>query len=182
MVDRLFLAVALTAEARARLTFLIDQFGGGPLPGNPVPPPNWHLTLRFLGATDEIRYDRVLAALDQIELGKRFPLTLSGLGAFPHGRRASVLWVAVKGGADRMDSLAKVVEEAVQQVGFEPEDRPFRPHLTLSRLRPHQDLQPLLDRPAPAPVRFPVEAVTLYRSRQGVPGTSYEPREEFPLG
>ena len=51
-VGRLFLAVPLTDEVRAALAVhIMHRTGDLPLPGKPVPPPNWHVTMRFLGPT-----------------------------------------------------------------------------------------------------------------------------------
>ena len=44
--------------------------------------------------------------------------------------------VGVEGGGDELGTLAAAAEEAAQAVGYEPEDRPYHPHLTLSRIRP----------------------------------------------
>ena len=54
------------------------------MPGSPVPPANWHLTLRFLGNVEQVAYDRMLEALDRSNLGPAFRIAFGGLGAFPH--------------------------------------------------------------------------------------------------
>ena len=66
--------------------------------------------------------------------------------------------------------------------GFAAEDRPFRPHLTLSRFRPHQDVTSLLESVLIPAVPMPVGRIVLYRSHLGRGGATYEEMEEFPLG
>jgi RNA 2',3'-cyclic 3'-phosphodiesterase len=151
-----------------------------PLPGRPSPPENWHLTLRYLGDTDEVVKDRLLAGLDQAELGPPFSVELSGLGAFPNPRRATVLWAGVSRGGDRLAELASIIDEEAEAVGFVPEDRPYVPHLTLSRLRPDEDLTSLIDGLVLPPIRFEVSSVGLYRSHLAG-STWYELMDEFTL-
>jgi len=181
-LTRLFVAVPLTDDARHALSGLIRTAAPGGLPGRPVPPPNWHLTLRFLGDVDAVGRDRMVAALDQADLGEPFTVAWDGLGAFPRPRRATVLWVGADRGADHLERLAATTEEAASSAGFAAEDRPFRPHLTLSRVRPHQDVTSLLESVSSLRVSMPVGRIVMYRSHLGRGGATYEEIEEFPLG
>lgn len=181
-VGRLFVAVPLSDDVRAALAaHLLDSLRDRPLPGKPVPPPNWHLTMRFLGPTDDVAHDRLSAALAGAGLGRPFTVTFGGLGAFPRPARATVLWQAIDGGADRLAELASLSEEAAQQAGFAPEDRPFHAHLTLSRIRPHQDVRPVIDAVAPFAGSLRVDRLVVYRSHLGPGGARYEALESFLL-
>jgi 2'-5' RNA ligase len=180
-VVRLFVAVPLTEEARHGIAHLLERAVPGGLPGRPVAPENWHLTLRFLGRVEPVARDRLLAELDQADLGGGFEVRWSGLGAFPRPRRATVLWVGIDRGAEEITGLAAGVESAAEAAGFDPEERPFQSHLTLSRIRPHQDVAALVEGTQPLQVRMPVERVVLYRSHLGRGGARYEALEEFPL-
>jgi 2'-5' RNA ligase len=179
---RLFLAVPLTDEARQALSSLVRERAGRGLPGRVVRPENWHLTLRFVGDVGEVERDRVSAALDGADLGPPFDLRWEGLGAFPRTRRAAVLWIGVERGRDAAEALAEAVAEALDGAGLPPEDRPFRAHLTLSRIRPHQDVSALLDAVEPFGITMPVDRVVLYRSHLGPGGARYEELDSFPLG
>ncbi len=179
---RLFVAVTPSAHARDLLAAQLDEVTGrAPLPGRVVPPENWHVTLRFLGWSDEVARERITAGLDQARLGEGFWVTLRGLGAFPRPRRATVLWVGVTHGAERLGELAATVEEAAQRAGYDPEDRPFVPHVTLSRIRPHQDVSALVEGARVGPIRFHVGEVVLYESKLGRGGARYEALERFDL-
>jgi 2'-5' RNA ligase len=138
--------------------------------------------MRFLGPTGEVAYDRLVAALGEAELGEPFSLTFGGLGAFPRPARATVLWLAINGGVDRLEQLAALAEHAAQQAGFASEDRPFHPHLTLSRIRPHQDVRPLIQGVSPFPLSQQVDRLVIYRSHLGSGGARYEELESFELG
>ena len=174
-----FVAVDLDAEARHALVASMAEIS---IPGKVVPPENWHLTLRFLGTVDEVTVDRVVAGLDQADLGPPFSIMFGALGAFPGPKRATVLWRAVADPDERLAELASGSEEACRAAGLEPEDRPFRAHLTLSRLRPDQDVRALVEAEAPESVTMHVSEVCLFRSHLGGPHARYEVVERFPLG
>lgn len=180
--DRMFLAVELDDDSRHALaTHLESSLDGDYLPGKPVRPENWHITLRFLGATNAMQRDMVLAHLDQHLVVEPFRIRFEGLGGFPRESRASVLWIGVGGEVAALENVAAICETAAQDAGFEPEGRPFHPHLTLSRIRPPTDVRPLLDRIEPARVKVDVQVVTLYRSVLGSGPAQYEVVERVAL-
>jgi 2'-5' RNA ligase len=177
--ERLFLAVALSDDVRHALAAFVDD--PRELPGRPVDPGNWHVTLRFLGRTEPMQRDIVLAHIDQELAQRRFTLGFGGLGAFPRPGRATVLWLGIEQGADEIEALADRCESAAQAAGFSPEDRPFHPHVTLSRIRPWQDVRPLVERFPRFPATQTVEAITLFRSILGQGGAGYETVDTVPL-
>jgi 2'-5' RNA ligase len=160
---------------------LASLIAGADLPGTVVPPANWHITLRFLGRTDEVAYDRLLASLDEAALGPVFDLELGEMGAFPRPKRATVLWLGADKGQTRLAEVAAEVEEAVQSAGFEPEDRPFQAHLTLSRIRPPVDVTDLIGTSPEVRLKWRCRSIVVYRSHLGRGGARYEPLETFPL-
>ncbi|MFQ5947930.1 MAG: RNA 2',3'-cyclic phosphodiesterase [Acidimicrobiia bacterium] len=181
-VERLFVAAPLTDDVRHALAaHLGAALDGRDLPGRPVAPENWHLTLRFLGEAAPVEKDRLVRALDTADLGPSFSVRFGGLGAFPRARKATVLWLGVGGGADELGALAAAVEDAAQAAGFPGEERPFHAHLTLSRIRPHQDVTPLVERVPPFPAVLPVAEVVLFRSHLGRGGARYEGVDRFGL-
>jgi 2'-5' RNA ligase len=175
---RLFVAVPLSGEVQAAL---VERLDGVAIPGRVVPPENWHLTLRFLGWVDQVGYERLLGALDSSDLGSSFRMGLGALGAFPRPSKATVVWVAVTEGVDRLEELAVVADEAALDAGFEGEERPFRAHLTLSRVRPQEDVSRLVDGFAEVGLSWRCETVVVYQSHTGRGGPRYEALETFPL-
>lgn len=160
---------------------LADRLGPVAVPGKAVPPENWHITLRFLGSTDQVAYERYLAALDYSGLGAEFDVGLGEMGAFPRPRSATVTWLAVTEGQDRLADLASEAEEVALSAGFAPEDRPFRAHLTLSRVRPPEDVSRLVEEFPAVDLRWSCRSIVVYRSHPGRGGVRYEPLEVFPL-
>lgn len=177
LIGRLFVAVEIPGETRHLLAGILD---GLELPGRLVRPESWHLTLRFLGDTSPVAFERLCSELDQADTGTGFAVTVGGLGAFPSAPRATVLWLGVSRGGERLSQLAEIAEDAAQAVGFSPEDRPYRPHLTLSRMRPSVDVGGLVER-TPPPVSFTATQVVVYRTHLGGGGARYEPMERFSL-
>ena len=81
-----------------------------------------------------------------------------------------------------MEGLAAGVEASVIDAGFPPEDRPFRAHMTLSRVRPPEDVTEIIEEIERFSIGMQVDRVVLYRSHLGRGGARYEAVEEFPLG
>ena len=94
-----------------------------------------HLTLKFLGELPGERLSAVAAALTRVaDQHRELTMELGGIGAFPNFRRAQVVWMGVTQDA-RLELLHHDVEVDFEQIGFELEGRPFRPHLTLARVK-----------------------------------------------
>ncbi|CAN5892010.1 hypothetical protein BH23ACT5_BH23ACT5_13470 [soil metagenome] len=117
---------------------LADLMSRWEVPGRRVAPQNLHITLRYAGRIDDITFDRWVAALSNVA-ASRLRVAIRSPGAFPNPERATVLWLAVE--APNLPPLADAVEEAARSAGIPPEERPFRPHLTLARLRPPADIR-----------------------------------------
>jgi RNA 2',3'-cyclic 3'-phosphodiesterase len=181
-VGRLFLGVAIPEPIRASLErHLRGALGERPLPGRPVPPHNWHLTVRFLGDTPAPHWEALRRELDGADLGTRFALRFGGPGAFPRPARASVLWLGIEEGVEPLTRLVAAAEGAARRAGFEPEERPFRAHLTLSRIQPPRDVRELLASIPPAAEGMEVTGLVLFRSHLGAGPPRYEVWERFTL-
>lgn len=101
-----------------------------------VPPPNVHITLKYLGDIDAglvAPVSDALAGVARRSSGLR--LNLGGLGAFPSGAEPRVLFVEIARGAEALSALAKAVEDAMFELGFAREKRPFYPHVTIARVQ-----------------------------------------------
>ena len=108
----------------------IRQLG---LPVKWMPPEGIHVTLKFLGEVADAREPELRAALGRAAAGiPALPLVVGGFGAFPALDRPRIIWAGLE--PDRaLEGLQRRVEQEFAPLGFPPEDRPFRPHLTLGR-------------------------------------------------
>jgi 2'-5' RNA ligase len=94
-----------------------------------------HITLKFLGDTDENLTPQIEAVMRQAVLGiPAFSLRLANAGWFPHRPPIRVVWVGLKG-AEPLAQMAHVLEEGLAIIGIAKEDRPFSPHLTMARVK-----------------------------------------------
>lgn len=177
-VGRVFAAVPLPGEVRAALAHRLEE---EQIPGRVAPPENWHITIRFLGSLDRLAYERFLAGLEDRELGAGFRIRLGGVGAFPRPAKATVVWVGVEDGGDRLAELAERTDDAARSAGIPGEDRPFTAHLTLSRVRPPTDVRGLVERVPMVGLSWVCRELVVYRSHLGRGGARYEPLETFPL-
>jgi 2'-5' RNA ligase len=108
-----------------------------------VSPDNVHLTLRFLGEISGEHVADISSIMEEVARGfPPFTFSLRGLGAFPHAARPRVLWVGIGEGSDRLYSLQKQLEEGLVLKGFDPQDKDFKPHLTLARFKfPREEMR-----------------------------------------
>lgn len=149
-------------------------------------PEAWHLTLRFLG---EIREEAAeeLAAMVGVRVSQTGggDLAASGAVVFPPRGRPRVLGIGFAAGAavDALVDLAAVAEAAARKIGVTPEDRSFRPHVTLGRLRDPWPLDAILAFRREADMwKFPlwrVRSCVLYRSRLDPSGAVHTPVREW---
>lgn len=179
---RAFLAVEVSDEARGHVAALLADLRARSGPQvRWVKPDVMHLTLVFLGEVPEgfIRSadERLAGVLPQLPA---FRCRLAGLGAFPSPQRARVVWVGIDTGRDALISAQRAASRALERIGFEPERRPFSPHLTLGRLREPGDASPLLGTQF-ASECFPVERVVLFRSVLKPQGPEYSVLHEYRL-
>lgn len=147
-----------------------------------------HLTLKFLGEQPTERLTELRTQLPQALAAKShrsFYLELSGVGAFPNFRAPRVLWMDLAGETEDLCELWRTVEGLVTRMGFEPEGKPFRPHLTLARIKEPSDFSLTLARTLsesdPPTGRWRVSGVTLMKSELRASGPQYTPLATFPL-
>ncbi|MBM4139808.1 MAG: RNA 2',3'-cyclic phosphodiesterase [Nitrospira sp.] len=146
---RTFLAVELSEELRRQIALvqqdLQPRFDGEPLKAVRiawVQPSFIHLTMRFLGDTDEQLLDPIREAIATVRRshpGMQIPL--ERLQAFPNLRQPRVLWVGPSeawlksNAAKQLMTLHRDIESCCRSLGFVTEDKPFTPHLTMARIK-----------------------------------------------
>ncbi len=130
-----------------------------------------HMTLRFVGDTEPERVPALASALDALAGRKAVPVRGASLAGFSSSRRARVLALEIDDEAALAPIVADV-ESAVRALGFPPEERSYRPHLTLARLREPADLRRLVVE-HPVSLSGRVTSVALYQSDLGPSGPTY---------
>jgi RNA 2',3'-cyclic 3'-phosphodiesterase len=132
---RLFLAINFPADVRTALWEAVQPLTRKGYPVKWVGADQLHLSLKFLGDVEADQLEDLKAASARAAQGTR-PLTLTvgegGFGVFPDYQRPRVLWAAVTA-EPALEILQHQVEREFAPLGFPPEGRPFRPHVTLGR-------------------------------------------------
>jgi RNA 2',3'-cyclic 3'-phosphodiesterase len=182
---RSFVAVELDDNAREALTRLQGELKRLS-PNRTVrwtKPETIHLTLQFLGDVPPGDVDALGTALQAACTGlPGFDMTLQGLGVFPNPKRPRIVWVGISERSGVLRDLQRRVGEALAPLGFPPEKRPFKPHLTIGRAArdaAQSDLQQVgalmgkIDVPKLAVV--PVDHVCLMKSDLRPSGAVYTP-------
>jgi RNA 2',3'-cyclic 3'-phosphodiesterase len=100
-----------------------------------VPAENLHLTLKFLGDVSSANLQFLTQMLArEASQHPGFPLQIGGLGSFPSSRRPRVIWIGIHA-PTALESLQRSLEAAAERLGYEAEERPFSPHLTIGRVK-----------------------------------------------
>jgi len=146
-----------------------------------------HLTLKFLGDVPEDAESKLIEAAEYAASRHRcMEMTIGEVGAFPNFRRARVVWIGVEQDA-RLELLHHDLELACERAGFEVEGRPFRPHITLARVRtplPVERARSLARAARSVRVRVTelVESITLFQSTLAPSGARYRRVHAATLG
>jgi len=134
---RTFIAIELTVGVKAELFRLQAALKlVTTCPVRWVAPENTHLTLCFLGELSSVQVELVKEVV--VQIGARFaPLQLetSLLGAFPSIVQPQTVWVGLAGEQGVLSELHQCLEANMGVVGYRPEGRHFRPHLTIARVQ-----------------------------------------------
>jgi 2'-5' RNA ligase len=133
---RTFIAITPPATLHAAMQEVREAFRSQSRSWRWLPPEHVHLTLKFLGEVPADTLPALGEAMEQsVEAQAAFGLAAQNLGCFPSLSRPRILWMGLD---DPRGALAEVhtrLEAALAALGYAPEARPFRPHLTLARAR-----------------------------------------------
>jgi RNA 2',3'-cyclic 3'-phosphodiesterase len=184
---RLFLALNLPPDERARLHRAAAPLRDAGLPVRWVAEDALHVTVRFLGEVSDAAVPGITRAAEQAAAGSEaFTLVLAGLGAFPGLRRPRILWVGAAA-PPALAALHGTLDAALAPLGWPPEERPFHPHVTLGRARERARAADFARLDALAAglafeARVAVGTLELMRSRLAPAGVQYDVVARLPLG
>jgi 2'-5' RNA ligase len=189
---RSFVAIELPDEARTALSDLQGSLKAQVPPKTVrwVRPESIHLTLQFLGDVAPSQIEAIADALRGTCANQPpFMCQLRELGVFPNPRRPRIVWIGVTEPSGALKALQKKVTLALEPLGFEPERRPFTPHLTVGRAdrrasRPElTQLGELITHSSVGTIaQISVQHVTLMKSDLRPTGAVYTPLAILTLG
>jgi 2'-5' RNA ligase len=150
-----------------------------------VEPGNIHITVKFLGDTDENHIDAIEQSMKESLLAiKPFPIILKGTGVFPNQNYMKVLWIGITDEGN-IETIVHAIDKKLEPLGFKKENRGFSPHLTVGRVKTAKNKDHLLrvigNYKAMEFTIQNVKTITLKKSELTPKGPIYTTLREVPL-
>jgi len=131
---RAFLAVEMASAIRERHAAALAGWKERYPKLRWVPAEKLHLTLRFLGSTADEVVEPLRKRIEKAVGGRApFALRIGPAGCFGSPKRPRVLWYGLDEGGESLAEIARELETIARALRFEPEKRPWQPHLTVAR-------------------------------------------------
>ena len=182
---RLFLAIELPHDVRSHLLAARQRLESGLPKISYTKGENLHITLKFLGDVEPKRVDAITDSLVKIST-QRIELHASGIECFPNRGPIRIVAAAMDGTLPPLKALIENLEQRCKFLGFEKEQRAYKPHVTLGRARPvlSAKFRQLAGDATvdlwPGPTFAPPEFV-LMDSQLSPQGSKYTPVARFPI-
>ncbi len=168
---RLFIAIPLPDELKERLAALQQRGKARGIQASWPDPRGLHLTLAFLGETPEAEVPRRWEVTRTCAAGHpAFGLRTQALGGFPSDRRARVLWLGLEEPPSLL-SLCRSLRQGLKDAGCSFDEKPFKAHLTLARLKAPIDIGRFGE--SPEAWAFEARELTLFQSVTTAAGAQY---------
>lgn len=191
-MKRLFIAVDLAIPVveelvafQRRLQALIDDIDGVRVKW--TRPEHIHLTMKFLGNTEPAMLPVLREAIAEL-VGPLFPFEVEarGVGFFPGPHKPRIIWSGFDDeSAEVLSLLHRAIERDLGEIGIEQDDKPFRPHVTLGRVksRKRPDFTRLVDQIERRSYgKSYIKDIILYESKLDHEGPHYTVVDRFALG
>jgi 2'-5' RNA ligase len=179
---RLFLGLPLAAAFQREVEPLIEKLRQS------YPQIRWvkageiHATLHFFGSVGEGEIPKISEVVRRAsEKAAPLRLSLGGIGAFPNAARPRVVWLGMSGEVERLRKLQSEIERGLRGAGYPCEDREFKAHLTLGRVKEEKRAVGLESVDFLGTAEREVAELVLFRSHLTPEGAHYERVETFPL-
>ena len=137
--------IAIDIPASQRIIELSNQIKKSGADIKLVELENIHITLKFLGDTEEQYIDKIEEMIKKsVEGIESFEIKLIGAGVFPNSSYIKVMWIGIKDNGE-LSKISSNINEKLTELGFEKEKRGFSPHLTIARVRSARNKEKLIE-------------------------------------
>ncbi len=174
---RLFIAIEIDDILKEKIYNIIEKLKASGCDIKWVEKENLHITLRFIGETEENKLENIKNSIEKAIAGiKKFKISISGFGMFPNTKFPRVLWLGVKEGESQLKTIAKKLN---------PDEKKFSSHLTIGRFKNKKNIENLIDVLNNLKLdhvgETKVSSVVLFQSKLTGSGPIYTPLERFEL-
>lgn len=182
---RTFIAIELNKEIKEALSGIQKKIKTMPEDVKWVAPHNIHLTLKFLGEVDEAKIPKIIQSIKEAAIQfKPFRVALADIGVFPNLKFPRIIWIGIEEGKEKLEELAKFLENLLARLKFPKEKRSFSPHLTLGRiksLRSKDAFCAKINEVRVEKLRQEIQSIILFKSTLAPGGPIYEKIAEVNL-
>lgn len=186
MLLRCFIAIEIPETIKKSVADTIDNLKKTGSDVKWVSGENIHITLQFLGETEESLIPDIKSALYKILAPySSFYIKIADIGCFPSGKRPRVIWVGMAESKTLINLYEDISSEMVK-FGYKKEDRGFTPHVTIGRVKSNRNMGELLNRLEEFKVAdfsdFEVQNIKLMKSELKPSGAKHYCLAEIPIG
>lgn len=181
---RVFFAIRPDEESVQQLLRRIDRLrsSGWENRARFATEPNLHLTLRFVGEVGSELLGQILQGAKRIAAEhSSFDYEIGSTSLFPRVSRARIIAARIENPPAELKKLARDLDRMVVSAGAKAEKFPYRPHITLARIRAGQS-RPQLSQQGAFPIPQHANDFGIYRSTLKPEGAEYELMETFQFG
>jgi len=183
MTSRLFIALEIPGEVLEKIISVRDSVYGEDNRVRWEPKDKLHITLKFLGDTDVNLIPAIKNVLkSSAENYTEFGMEFTRFGMFYKEKNPAILWLGTEK-SSQLNDLYREMDNGLFSLGFRKENREFKPHLTILRIKGKENfagLKELTDLPGLA-LKFNVKKIILFKSTLLKTGSVYEEVESFLL-
>ncbi|MCK5738100.1 RNA 2',3'-cyclic phosphodiesterase [bacterium] len=184
---RAFLAIEIPVSIKQGIGAFQDELRESGHGVSWVKAANLHITLKFLGNIDWNQRRAIIAALPEVcQNYDPFSIRVKETGVFPNVKQPRIFWVGCSDSKNILGQIFLSIDKALTDIGFEPEARPFSPHLTIGRIKQPYSTGILVSQMQKntffSAGQFQASSVKLIKSELHPGGAIYTPIAEFQLG
>lgn len=174
---RTFIAIEIPDEIKGKIARFQKQVAADEKSIRWVNVKNIHITLKFIGEIPESLVEKIVISIfEKPPQINTFEIGLKGTGAFPNLRRPRVVWVGITSGNEQLTKLVTYLEAQLTILGIPKENRKFKSHVTIGRIKNNQKLKnpEIFDNPDALDAgEFQAQKIVLMKSELKPSGAEY---------
>lgn len=142
---RCFIAIVIPDSLKKQIIEMTDLLKKYDADIKWVNPENIHLTLKFLGNTPQSLLTKINDTLNEAVLPySPFHIKIYGTGVFPNKKHPRVIWIGIKD-SEILINLRNAIEQSISSLGYQKDEKEFKPHLTLGRVRSQKGIMHIIN-------------------------------------